>query len=102
MTSVTIAFIVLGLLLAGGGVYFFFQGAKAKKDAEAAQALAQIESKKALETAQLQLKRAEAEAQKAELDAKERVLKARESAEAEIGRRRTELNDIEKRILQKE
>lgn len=97
-----IAFIVLGLVLAGGGVYFFFQGAKAKKDAEAAQALAQIESKKALETAQLQLKRAEAEAQKAELDAKERVLKARESAEAEIGRRRTELNDIEKRILQKE
>jgi len=99
-------FILIGAALAVAGVAFFVLGAKSRGAAAEAKALAEIEVRKVLEEARLnaetQVRSAKAEAQRAELDSKERLLKAREQAEQDASRRRSELADIEKRILQKE
>ena len=106
MTIVYLTVAVLGLLGLVAGAVFFFRGLKVRAVAGDAKALADAEAKKLLETARTkadaEIRRAEADAKRAELDAKERILKAREAAEIEAVRRRSELTDIEKRILSKE
>jgi ribonuclease Y len=103
---------VAAILFVAAGV-FFVLATKTKGSAEQARALADLEAKKVLETAKLQAEaevrkaeamaqRAAATAQKAELDAKEHLLKAREAVDDEVGRRRNELVDLEKRLLTKE
>lgn len=105
MTATIIILLFAALLAVAAGV-FFVLGTKARGTADQAKALAEIEAKKLLDSARLEAtaetRRAQAEAQKAELDAKERLLKAREAAEQEAAKRRGELADVEKRLLQKE
>jgi ribonucrease Y len=101
-----IVFIAVGAVLAVVGIALFVLSLKARAQAEASRALAEVEAKKTLDSARLQaetqIRSAQAEAQKAELDAKDRLLRAREAAEQENTKRRTELVEMEKRILQKE
>ncbi len=98
--------LAVGAALAVLGVVFFVLGTRSRAVAEKARALAEVEAKKTLDEARLraeaEVRRAEATAQKAELEGKERVLRAREEAEQESARRRAELTELEKRILQKE
>ena len=113
MTQTTIVILILAAAFAGVGAYLYLAALREKATAtgekEAAtrvRALAEIEARKLLEEARLraegEIRRAQAEVQKTELDTKERLLKGREVAEQEATRRRSELTEIEKRILQKE
>lgn len=101
----TLMFLV-GAVLAVVGVVFFVAAAKSRAAAATARALAEIEAKKVLEQARLEAEKqiltARAEAQRGELDVKEKLLRAREAADQEAARRRAELTEIEKKILQKE
>jgi len=101
--------IIVGILeavAAVGLIAFFIWVFKTKSAASLLKAEAELEARKTAEAARMaaeaEVRKAEAAAQKAELDAKERLLKAREAMEQETARRRAELTDIEKRILQKE
>jgi ribonuclease Y len=102
----SIVIIAGGAALAIVGIVLFFLALKARAQAEATRVIAEAEAKKTLDSARLQaetqIRGAQAEAQKSELDAKERLLKAREASEQENAKRRSELVEIEKRILQKE
>ncbi|HKC23214.1 MAG TPA: ribonuclease Y [Thermoanaerobaculia bacterium] len=102
----SIVIIAGGALLAIVGIALFLLALKARGQAETARALAEIEAKKTLDSARLEaetrVRSAQAEAQKYELDAKERLLRVRETSEQENTKRRSELVEIEKRILQKE
>ncbi len=98
--------VAMAVLFALAGAVFFYLATKAKAKAEGIRALAESEARTLLEAARVKTeaesRRVQADAQKAELDAKERLLKAREAADQEAARRRTELTEIEKRLLQKE
>ncbi|HEX7579866.1 MAG TPA: Rnase Y domain-containing protein, partial [Thermoanaerobaculia bacterium] len=113
MTQTTIVILILAAAFAGVGAYLYLAAIREKATAtgekEAAtrvKALAEIEARKLLEEARFraegEIRRAQADSQKTELDTKERLLKSREVAEQEAARRRSELTEIEKRILQKE
>ena len=111
--TLNILILIVSAVFAVLGAYLFFSALRAKavaaeanSAAAQAQALADIAAKKLMEEARLrsenEVRRAQAEAQKIELDARERLFKAREEADQDNSRRRTELTEIEKRILQKE
>ncbi len=102
----TILLVLLAAVMVVAGVSFFITGLRARAAAAEAKALSEIEAKRILEEARLkaeaEVRRAEAEAQRSDLDAKEKLLKAREAIEADHARRRSELTEIEKRLLAKE
>jgi ribonuclease Y len=98
--------VIVEAVLAAALIYFFIHTLKVRESAGLVREKAELEAKKVLDEARgradTELRRAAADAQKAELDAKERALKTREAIEKENDRRRSELTELEKRILQKE
>jgi ribonucrease Y len=102
----SIQILAIEALLAVFAVGVLVWAIRSRAAASVARAEAELEAKKVREEAKLAadaaLRKAEAAAQKTELDAKERDLKAREAVEQESLKRRAELLDQEKRLLQKE
>ncbi|MBL8112620.1 MAG: ribonuclease Y [Acidobacteria bacterium] len=98
--------VVIGALLAVAGLVFFVVATKARTKASQAEALAELEARKIIETARLsaeaQIKKAQAEATQTDLEAKKRALEAKEAVDAELARRRHELTELEKRLLTKD